>query len=192
MSDFSILNKILNTKATISLEKGMYGKLHAILHEPESIDHKGYSVLINNIPENSIVINADQFPSPNAIFNSGEGICKRADFIIISCAYINKHNKNFIMFIEMKKGKGGSEGSIIKQLKGTQCLLSYCKEIGKLFFNKEDFLSAKKYEYRFISIRDIGINKKTTVTKFNNKQHNHPEDMLKISSPHNLYFKQLI
>ena len=192
MSDVSILNKILNKQARVFVEEGLYGKSQVVLHEPKSVDHDAYSVVIHSIPKDAIVINADQFPSPSDIFNRSEGICKRADFIIITRSDTEKCNKHFVLFIEMKKGQGGSEKDIIKQLKGTQCLLSYCREIGKLFFNQPTFLSVQKYAYRFISIRYIGVNKKPTYNKPDNQIHNNPENMLKISAPKNLQFKQLL
>lgn len=88
----------------------------------------------------------------------------------------------------MKAGKGGLEEEIIQQLKGAQCFVAYCREIGQLFWNNPNFL--KGYEYRFISIKNISVSKKPSRTK--TAIHDRPEQMLKISSPDYLEFNRLI
>ncbi len=66
---------------------------------------------------------------------------------------------------------------IIQQLKGAQCFLAYCQEIGKTFWNESDFL--KKYKQRFVSIGHTSIIKrKTRITRESGK-HDQPEKMLK-------------
>lgn len=72
----------------------------------------------------------------------------------------NTDKRNWIICIEMKKGKGDSEEEIICQLKGTQCFIAYCRAIGQAFWQQSEFLRPEAYEYRFVSIRNIGINKK--------------------------------
>jgi len=94
-----------------------------------------------------------------------------------------------ILCIEMKGGKGGLEKEIIQQLKGAQCFVAYCREIGQLFFGNDRNL-LKGYEYRFISIKDISISKKPSRTK--TAIHDRPDRMLKISSPKHLKFDQLL
>lgn len=47
-------------------------------------------------------------------------------------------------------------------------------------------------DYRFVSIRDIAINKKPTRISPLDGLHDSPERMLKINSPHHLQFKQLV
>ncbi|NEP60630.1 MAG: hypothetical protein F6K31_27135, partial [Symploca sp. SIO2G7] len=117
------------------------------------------------------------------------GECKRADFVIIADTD-NKKVRKVILCIEMKAGKGGTESEIIQQLKGAQCFVAYCREIGQLFWNQKNFL--KGYEYRFVSLRDISIAKKTTRTSAKIGTHDCPERMLKITSPHHLQFNRLV
>lgn len=188
MSDLRILRELFRKAAIIELEEGYYGKKMVTLSESEDFHHKGYSVVIHNMPEDAVVIKTDIFPSPNAVFNNGKGACKRADFVIVA----NTDVKNVIIFIEMKKGKGGSEQEIIQQLKGAWCFIDYCRSIGQKFWNEPKFLTSDRYLYRFVSIRDIGINKKSLRTPHPKGVHDCPERMLKITSPHHLQFNQLI
>ena len=73
--------------------------------------------------------------------------------------------------------------------KGAKCFLTYCQEIGKLFWNDRNFLD--NYDFRYVSIRNIGISKKPSREK-KAPIHDKPEKMLKIGSPHHLQFNQLI
>ena len=187
MTDLEILNELFKKDAMIDIENSLYGKKAVTLSEPQCDDHNGYSVLIRNIPENAIVIKADAFPSPTTIFSNTRGECKRADFVIIA----NTDKENLFVVIEMKKGRGGSEKGIIQQLKGAQCVIAYCRSIGQAFWQQEGFLNPEKYDYRFVSIREIGINKKPTRRSSSDGVHDRPERMLKITSPHHLEFQYL-
>lgn len=126
MPDLDILCELFRKEAMIALEESHYGKKVVTLSEQKCDDHKGYSVVINNMPEDAVVIKGDAFPSPSTIFSNSRGECKRA------------------------------------------------------------------YDYRFVSIRDIAINKKPTRISSLNGLHDSPERMLKINSPHHLQFKQLV
>lgn len=202
MTDFDTLREILKEEIVIEIENGYYGKKMVKLHEPPCKEHEGYTVTIRQIPNNSVVIKIDSFPAPINIFNcpkEGEkpekeykGECKRADFVIITQTTIKQKTKNLIIFIELKKGKGDTT-KIIQQLKGAKCVIAYFRSIGMEFWKQQNFLNPNNYEYRFISIRYIGINKKPSFEKNESNQiHNVPENMLKITSPNYLEFKQLI
>ncbi|MEA5535276.1 hypothetical protein [Crocosphaera sp. XPORK-15E] len=158
-----------------------YGKKQVILPE-----HQGqYKITIRDIPENTIVIDPEKFESPKTIFKGNKGECKRADYIIIS----NENTGKFIIIIEMKAGKA-IEKDVIKQLKGAECLVYYCKEIGKSFWGHSSFLNG--YQYRFVSVKQILVNKKSTREKKEPKIHNHPENMLKIAYQNTFVFNKLI
>lgn len=154
MSDIAILKEMIKESARVSLKDGKTKK-QVILNEPGPPD---YSVTIDGMPDDDqvVVIKADAFTSPQAVFIGSKGECKRADFVIIA----DTGKKKVILCIEMKAGKGGTETEINEQLKGAKCFVAYCQEIGKLFWNKENFL--KDYEYRFVSIKNIKLNKKST------------------------------
>jgi len=188
MTDLLLLQELLKDDAIITPEDGDYGKKSITLIEPETSSDKGYSVVIRNTPENTIAIKADKFPAPNAFFNNKKGECKRADFVMVS---ITPSDIHLIIIIEMKKGKGESETKIIQQLKGARCVVDYFRSIVKYFWQRNDFLGSNKYQYRFVSIRKIGIDKKPSRTRHANGTHDRPEQMLKITSPNYLEFNRL-
>lgn len=157
MSDIAILKEMIKETATVSLEDDpygkdleddTYGKNQVILREPPPAN---YYVTIKGMPNDDdvIIINADKFKSPDTVFKGNRGECKRADFVIVA----NTSKKKVILCIEMKAGKGGSQTDINEQLKGAQCFVAYCREIGQSFWEQPNFL--KGYEYRFVSIKNI-------------------------------------
>jgi hypothetical protein len=158
-----------------------YGKKHVILTEPQCPNSL---VTIAGMPDEAIVIKADAFKSPDTVFNGAQGECKRADFVIVS----DTGNKKIILFIEMK-AKKDSNKEIVQQLNGIRCFIAYCQEIGKVFWNKPDFLDG--YAYRFISIGHTSIPKRKTRITRQSSIHDRPERMLKIDYPHRLQFNQL-
>ncbi len=131
MPDLDILRQMIKDDAKISLSDN-YGKWKVELTEPQ---HSDSSVCICGLPDDAVVIKADAFKSPDMVFNGSKGECKRADFVIVAAAA----NKKVILCIEMKATKG-SEKEIIQQLKGAQCFVAYCQEVGKVFWNHETFL----------------------------------------------------
>ena len=178
--DLNILDEMIQEKAKVSLT-GDYDKKQVILKETHGAN---YSVKILKVPENTIVINADIFDSPKSIFTSIKGQCKRADFVIIS----DEDDQKFIIIIEMKAGKA-IEKEVIQQLKGAECFIAYCREIGRLFWQEKNFL--REYNYRFVSLKNINIPKRSTRDKRYQSLHDCPENMLKIYSPKTLQFKKL-
>lgn len=189
MSDIAILKEMIQESATVPLEEHK-GKKQVILKEPSA----DYSVTIDGMPDDAqvIVIKADAFPAPSKIFTSSNGQCRRADFVIIA----DTPTEKIIFCIEMKKKKGQNK-NIIQQLTGAKCFVDYCQEIGKAFWNQQNFLEA--YEYRFVSIGHISIPKGKTrnnrSTETNGRLteiHNRPDKMLKISRPNKLQFNHLI
>jgi hypothetical protein len=184
MSDIAILQEMIKNTATLVLED-YHSKKKITLEEPPPAS---YSVTIHGMPNEDeiIVIKADTFISPNSIFEGSYGECKRADFVIVA----DTGKQKVIICIEMKAGKGGSEKEIIQQLKGAQCFINYCREVGQSFWEKQNFL--KEYKYRFVSIRNISISKKPTRSSTQTPENDRPEKMLKITSPKGLQFNSLI
>lgn len=177
MTDMDILTEMLMDSALIPIENE-YGKPMVKLEEAGV---KGAKACIRNMPADTIVIKADDFPAPKKFFQGDKGECKRADFIIIS------EEKKVILYIELKVGKKDAS-HIIKQLKGSACVITYCKEIGKHFWEQETFLNG--YAHRFIGMVNLSISKKPSRYK-SLPLHDSPELFLKISSPHHLQFKEL-
>ncbi len=185
MSDINILHEMIKDAAKVSFVDN-YGKKQVKLEEPQ---HPEASVTIHGMPDNAIVIKADTFRSPDSVFKGTQGECKRADFVIIADGGINK---KVIICIEIKAMRGkrmGTEKEVILQLKGAQCFVAYCREIGRLFWDKPDFLNG--FVYRFVSIGNISISKKRSRIDLSKDIHDRPDKMMKISSPHRLEFKHL-
>lgn len=194
LSDIDILKKMINKKATVELKERLDGKgfkYSVTLTEPQP----NYSVTIDKMPKDDkvIVIDVDTyFPAPSKIFTGSKGECKRADFVIVT----NTGTEKFILCLEIKK-RTDSQSTIIKQLTGAQCFVAYCKEIGKAFWHKHNFLDA--YQYRFVSIGHISIAKKKTQSESStnknpdsNDIHDCPNRMLKIPYSGSLLFDRLI
>ena len=180
MNDLEILKELIKVRATEPLREE-YQQYNVTLKET---DGKKYSVIIKDLPEDTIVINTDKYYSVSSIFQSTKGECKRADYAII--AEDKNKNKKWIIFIEMKETKFNG---VTRQLKGALCFISYCKEIGKVFWEKENFLEG--YKHRFIGITKINSNKQPTRNP-TFKTHHKPEDFRKIKCAEHLYFKELV
>lgn len=181
-SDIDILNSMLKEDAKVPVSKNEYGKKQLIFTEPQC--PKKSEVKISGLPDNLIAIKADAFKSPDTVFEGSQGECRRADFIIVA----DTGKKKVILCIEMKATKG-SKKEIIQQLTGAQCFVTYCQEIGKAFWEQQDFL--KDYKYRFISIGHTSIPKKKTRITRQSNAHDRPARMLKIDWPGYLEFNHL-
>ena len=177
MSDRRILLEMLldEVLTPLGLENG---KPIIELHEEASAK----PTIIREVPEDSLVIKADEFPAPTDFFEGSKGENKRADFIVISEA------EEVILYIEIKSGKA-SGAEIEQQLKGAACVLSYCKEVAGQFWNESNFLDEKKYKHRYIGLVETDANKRPTY--HNSVPHDSAESFTKISSPHRLTFSKL-
>ncbi|MGK0291165.1 MAG: hypothetical protein ACI86H_002632 [bacterium] len=185
MPHITILKEMLQEKAIVPLEDHPYGKST----KQVTLEEQGqYSVLIKGLPpENQVIVfKTDDYPAPKNIFKGNKGECKRADFVIIC----DTEKIKVILFIELKAKSSTSKTShIIQQLKGSQCVIKYSQEIGKLFWDS-NFLN--DFQYRFVCLREINMAKKQTQACRVSTMQDSPERMLKISNPHHLQFNQLI
>ncbi len=175
MDDFELLEKLFGDKL-IKSKEGEYGKPCIKLEETKS----NYSITVRQTPPDAIAIKTDLFPDLRYFFkcSSDTGQCKRADFVIIA--------DKKLVFIELCKVKKRAT-EIEQQLKGAQCVIEYCRSIGNKFYHHDSFL--KDYHSYFVSIYDIGVSKKSSITPSENN--NKSNQFLKISSPHNLQFNAL-
>lgn len=178
--DLKILDEMIQDSAKVPLTTS-YNKHQVVLTETHGVN---YQVTIKNIPKNTLVIQSDRFPAPKNFFKDAKGECKRADYVIVS----DQENRKFMIFIEMKAGKAETR-EVIKQLKGSEALMTYCQKIGQLFW-QQNFLTG--YKFRFISLKHINMAKRTTRDKANPQPCDRPENMLKIYSPTTLIFNRLI
>jgi len=188
MSDFEILQELVREEALATVEYE-HGKRVIVLKEPGNPGQSVYSLKIRKVPEDIIAFKADDFPAPNSIFKNSKGECKRADYVVIA----SSDRAKWIVYIEMKKGNAGSGKEIKQQLRGAECLVAYCRAIGQEFWQEPKFLESN-YKHRFISIKQIGIQKRPTWTAPKSGLHDTPEDMLKISAPPKgrLWFDKLV
>ena len=116
------------------------------------------------------------------------GSIKQAEFELADFAIITD---KLIVLIELKSGQG-KNSNIIQQLKGAQPVIDYFRTIVKNFWNEANFLDMSHYQYRFVSIKGVNQNKKTTFQRENSDIHDLPAQMLKIKAPNHLQFNQLI
>lgn len=176
MPDLDILQELIKDDAVLTPSVNSKGnKSNLVLKENDPQNQ--YQVEIRNIPGVVFAFKPDNFPVPDRIFNNSKGVLKRADFVI----FVSEFNNNWIFYIEMKSGKG-CQNTIIQQLKGATCIIAYCRAIGKKFWQNQNFLKEGKYQQRFISIKDVTIDKKPSID-MNASLHDTPERMKILRSP---------
>ena len=80
------------------------------------------------------------------------------------------------------------------ELRGARCLVAYCRAIGREFWQEPNFLEEKKYQQRFVSVKNIWISKKPTRQEPKSGLHNTPKNMLKLNGAANgrLQFNELV
>lgn len=185
MNDIQILQEMLRPDAQVVLQQGQ-GRPSVELTDLQS----GMTVEIKGLPHNSIVIRSEDFDAPLTIFNGSRGERKRADFVIVSN---DENERKWVICIETQEMDSKLASHVVQQLKGAYCFISYCKCIGKSFWNSDEFLD--DYEYRFVSIVDINFNasrRRTEPFDSKGKLHNNPDLFLKISRCPIIYFRKLI
>ena len=186
MSDLDIFDEMLTEEALVSVQKDSGGKFFLVLSEGSG--QETYQIEIRNIPKDIIAFKADKFPAPETVFKCGKGECKRADYVLVA----NRDNKNWIIYLEMKRGSAKAN-AIMQQLKGAECLVAYCRAIGRAFWQAKGFLKENDYRQRFVSIKNVSVNKLPTRNSSKSSVHDKPENMLKINSPgKKLQFNKLV
>ena len=184
MNDITILQEMLSTGAQVPLQQTA-GTCSATLRDTQA----NTTVEITDIPHDSIVIKVD-YSQPLNILKSVKGQRRRADFAIVS----NAAKSKWIICIETQKATGKDPAEVEQQLRGAECLIGYCKCIGKSFWQSKNFLDG--YQYRFVSIVNINIDKQTTRPYKPGNQprkrlHDNPEDFREISGHQSLHFDEL-
>ena len=165
--DIDILSDMLQNRVYGKADKADDGRLIIKLQE-RKLDDTNVAT-IRNVPDDILVIRADDFPDLSKFFMSKRGVNRRADFIIIS------EMKKVILYIEHKSGSE-ERVKIEQQLKGAACVLAYCREAGKQFWNKSNFL--KDYKHRYIGIARVSIGKQPT--GIHSRTHDRPETYLSV------------
>jgi hypothetical protein len=178
MPDKEILTQMIKDTVVVPLQY-KYNKPLVELCEPQAPDS---SVTIHHVPDDAVVIKADAFCSPDAVFKGEKGECKRADYVIISA------KKRCIIYVEMKRTKA-HWNQIVQQLLGAQCFIRYCQEVGREFWREYHFLNG--YKHRFVSIGHMSIPKKGTRIIRAEKRHDTPHRALKIDWPKYVEFDKI-
>ena len=188
MNDIEILQDMLAYESKVELQHRP-GRPSVELHDEKA----GTSVEIKGLPHDSIVIKPENFEVPRTVFQGLKGERKRADFVIVSIENAEK----WIIYIENQAGNNKSTRHVIAQLKGAECFISYCKCIGKSFWESENFLDG--YEYRFVSMANIDSNRGTKKTRpysphiqSKGTLHDTPHAFLKFFRSPSLNFRKLL
>ena len=183
VNDIHILREMLADGVQVGLQQGP-GRLSVKLIDLQA----DTTVEIKGLPPDSIVIRAEDFERPLAVFNGSKGEGKRADFVIVSN---DERERKWIICLETKGGNK-TRAEVVAQLKGAKCFISYCKCIGKAFWESEEFLD--DYEYRFVSVVRLNDPRKRRTEPFyyTESLHDRPEVFLKISRMFSIHFSKLI
>ncbi len=181
MSDIKVLEEMIRPEALVALNPG-YGRPWVDLEEFAAAHPP---VRIRGLPDDAVVIKVDAFRAPDSIFAGTRGECKRADYVIIA----DTGGKKRILFIELKQGTKPKH-EVIKQLRGAQCFIKYCQEIGRHFWKERGFLDG--FEPRFVSVKQIRLAKRKMRTTQDQRPNDTPERMLVISRPNDLEFNHLV
>ena len=153
MNDLSLLRDMLKDEVLARTEDTQMNKKVLVLPEPAG---DPYELRVIGAPYDTIAFRADAFPPPCNTFRGKRGERKRADYVIVA----NDHDRYWIVYVEMKRGEHGLAREAIAQLRGAHCLVAYCRAIGREFWGDNRFLDENKYREHFVSVKNIGSNKK--------------------------------
>lgn len=187
MSDFDILRAMLTDAALARVEQRQDDRKNIVLDEQHA--EQPYGLRITGAPYDTVAFRADSFPAPRDLFRCGNGECKRADYVIIS----RDDDENWIIYVEMKSGSTGSREEIVQQLRGAQCIVAYCRAVGREFWGEDRFLQSRAFRERFVSVRNVGQPRKRPSEPPSVPVNDRPEHMKTFSDPPRggLRFKQL-
>ena len=155
MPDLDILRDLIREDTLVSAVSDANGRSVLVLEEKKA--EPAYAITILNVPHDIVAVKADDFPPPK--FKGSRGERKRADFVI----FARTPGKNWIIYIEMKGGKSRSED---------------------VFWERGvNFLEEDDYQQRFVSVKEIGVNKRPTWERNRGERHDTPRNMQKIVAP---------
>lgn len=132
VNDIQILREMIVNRVQVRLQQRQ-GRPSVELTDSQA----GTTVEIKGLPPDSIVIRAEDFESPLTVFNGSKGEGKRADFVIVSN---DENERKWVICLETKGGNK-TRSEVVAQLKGAKCFISYCKCIGKSFWETDFFHS---------------------------------------------------
>ena len=175
MPELDILREVLNNGLFMGFEND------SILLSESGSDARLRQVKILGLDADCLVLKMDKIQIQG--FFKGGGPNKRCDYLILT----EHGDKKYAIFIEMKSTF--KEPEIIRQFKGSECLIDYCKSVLTRFHGKSQLLA--KYKKHFVIFYKTSINKTgTRPRKF--KKNNAPEKAIKYADPHEVSLSQLI
>ena len=147
MNDIEILQEMFSSRSRVQLQQGQ-GKPPSVKLTDRQANT---TVEIARLPQDSIVIRADLFEFRHPVFAGSKDERRRADFVIVS----SEGTRKWIIFIEIKEGEINEQrkNRVIAQLRGAQCIVDYCKSVGREFWAEKGFLRG----YNTISDRRLRI-----------------------------------
>lgn len=161
--DLQLLRQMIVEGAVVEFDSTQSDHKTIKLEERDNCNNLVSNVIISGIPQDSIMIRGDVWPSPDRVFTSEKGARRLADFILVSA----QDNTVTAVYIEMKARKELEKNNIIQQLKGVRCLMDYCQSIAKHFFGKEMLNEA---HHRYIVINSTNEKRTKRTTKTSTKQ----------------------
>ena len=114
MNDIEKLKSLVNSDLIIPRCSKSTSKLSETIHT-NSGKRQNYEILIDKVPETSLIIKCDVFP-PMDCFISAPGMNDKADYIALH----NKDETTYISFIEITKEKNKGVKKFTQQLPGCQ------------------------------------------------------------------------
>ena len=181
MSDTEILLQLFKPRAQVEAITNSYGKKEVTLTEAQQPDSR---VKINHLHSDAVIINVDKFEGPHHVFNCDTGVCKRADYVIIS------ESARVILYVELKSASHRNS-DVVNQLKGAKCFIGYCKEIVRLFWSENNFMD--NYKERYVSFVEISASQRPVFSQ-SSPVHDTSSAFLKIKRPNRSFqsFNKLV
>ena len=172
MDDFDRLQELIKDEALASIAQVSGQSNTATLVEH---GNHNYTLRITGIPNDTIAFRTDGFPAPKLLFKNSRHECKRADYVIVA----RKDRRRWIIYVDMKSTKD-RRWEIVCQLRGAKCVVAYCRAIIGEFWGDQEFLNG--YAEHFVSVKNIGINKRPT-REPQRSINNNPEDVFILPAP---------
>ncbi|MCR4318089.1 MAG: hypothetical protein NUW37_17225 [Planctomycetes bacterium] len=151
-SEWEFFNELFTEEARLPLNDEYDSTKSVMLSEPQQ---SKWHAMLYGLPKTSLVVRLDDNYTLRKIFKSTKGECRRGDFIVVAIS----GKKKTIICVEMTSSPNKEKQMRLEQLKGSQCFIRLCDEVGRVFWG-QDFL--EDFQYRFVSISGIKRNRRKT------------------------------
>lgn len=155
MEDFNVLKELFLPKFLIESAAGK------IVLEEKEPSAKLKSIVLRGLPQTAFALKLDD-GELGYFLNHENGQRRCCDYILI----IFKDKKRLLFFVELKSARW-KQKHVVQQLRGGNCVISYCESVLSQFQNRHDFFS--DFERRYFSFHQpVSIAKKPTRPKLGN------------------------